>query len=79
MIPSVEITFTCSSCGDRVSVCVAWGDHHTLPKGWGSRDVVPTYVLARRTDHVFACSRPCKRKLDSLYPPPRRPKWFRYA
>lgn len=75
----VDITFHCTACGNTATVSVRWGDHHTLPKGWRSRDVVPTYTLCRRTDHVFACSVPCRRVLDTRYPPPRTPRWFRYA
>jgi hypothetical protein len=75
----VGITFTCTHCASQASVHVLWGDHHTLPKGWTSRDVIPTYALCRRTDHVFACSRECRKKLDAIFPPPRKPKWFKYA
>ena len=78
-IASVRIEFTCTACGALGSVAVPWGGHHTLPKGWRSRDVVPTFVLSRRTDHVFACSKECRLKLDELYPPPKKPKWFLYA
>lgn len=75
----VRITFWCTACSAQASVTVRWGDHHCLPKGWRSRDVVPTYMLARRTDHIFACSPACQRVLNDKFPPPKRPKWFRYA
>lgn len=79
-LPPVEITFTCTACRCRETVKVPWGAHHCLPRGWRSRDIVPTYALARRTDHVFACQQAeCRRALDKLYPPPARPKWFTYA
>jgi hypothetical protein len=78
-LTTVSIEFTCTSCKAKASVRVLWGDHHTLPKGWVSRDIIPTYALCRRTDHVFACSKPCRRELDKKFPPPKRPRWFRYA
>jgi hypothetical protein len=75
----VDITFHCTHCGQKGTVTVAWGDHHCLPKGWCSRDAVPTYALARRTDHIFACSAKCARALNKKHPPPARPKWFKFA
>lgn len=75
----VDITFHCTACGAIATVSVRWGDHHTLPKGWRSRDVIPTYSLCRRTDHIFACSAKCRRLLNETFPPPARPKWFVYA
>lgn len=78
-IPQVEIIFTCTACRGRASIKRRWGAHHSLPRGWSSRDTVPTYALCRRTDHIFACSPACEEKLNDQYPPPPRPKWFPYA
>ena len=75
----VTITFCCTACGATASIHVPWGLHHALPKGWRSRDAIPTLQLARRTDHIFACSLRCARKLDPIYAAPKEPKWFRYA
>lgn len=75
----VDITFHCTHCAATATVTVAWGDHHCLPAGWRSRDAVPTFSLARRTDHIFACSPKCARALNAAFPPPTRPKWFKYA
>lgn len=75
----VDITFTCTACSCRATVSIPWSRHHTLPKGWRSRDVVPTYELPRRTEHIFSCSKACQLELDKLYPPPKKPKWFRYS
>jgi hypothetical protein len=72
----VDITYHCTSCGKTETVSVCWRSHHAMPKGWTCRDVVPTYELPRRSDHVFACSKACRRVLDVRFPPPRVPKWF---
>jgi hypothetical protein len=72
----VDITYYCTSCGGSETVSVRWRSHHAMPKGWTCRDIVPTNELPRRTDHIFACSRTCRKVLDGRYPPPRIPKWF---
>lgn len=76
-IPKVKIIFTCTACAARTYVNVPWGDHHCLPSGWLSRDVVASHNVARRTDHIFACSPACCDTLDERYPPALKPKWFR--
>ena len=75
----VRLTFTCTACKRQASVEVPWGMHHCLPPKWRARDAVPTYALARRTDHIFACSARCQRSLNERFPPPKRPRWFKYA
>jgi hypothetical protein len=78
-VSAVAITFTCTACLSEATVRAPWGAHHCLPKGWTARDCVPTFTLARRTDHIFACSTKCRRVLNERFPPPRVPKWFKYA
>ena len=78
-VTKVRITFTCTECEATGTISVPWGDHHALPKGWRSRDAVPTFKLSRRTHHIFACSSACARALNVKFAAPKTPKWFRYA
>ena len=76
-VSRVDITYYCTNCGTTATVAVRWESHHAMPEGWACRDVVPTYELPRRTDHVFSCpSAECRGALDAKYPPPSEPIWF---
>jgi len=76
-VSRVDLTFYCTNCGDTATVSVRWESHHAMPEGWACRDVIPTYELPRRTDHVFCCPRAkCRTALDERFPPPEEPIWF---
>lgn len=72
----VRLIFRCTSCRKEEAIEVPWQDHHTLPDGWSARDIEATPQLPRRTSHIFACCLPCAMKLDEMFPPPQKPKWF---
>lgn len=76
VVGRVDITYFCTACNKSETVIVRWRSHHALPRGWTCRDIIPTFELPRRTDHIFSCSSMCRRELDNKYPPPRKPKWF---
>src|ERR1700683_344593 len=76
LIGRVDITYFCTACQKQETVSVRWRSHHALPQGWRCRDIIPTNELPRRTDHIFSCSRKCRKMLDVVYPPPKLPKWF---
>lgn len=75
-VSKVHITFCCSHCKNQQTVSGSWGEHHTIPEGWCVCDIVPSFILNRGTDHVFACQQACIDALDKKYPPPIRPIWF---
>lgn len=75
----VKLTFYCTHCGTSAAIKVRWSRHHTIPKGWRSRDAVPSPQLPRRTDHIFACSNECITALDKRFPVPDKIRWFKFS
>lgn len=76
VVGRVDITYHCTACGNTETVSVRWRSHHAMPRGWTCRDIIPTFELPRRSDHIFACSKDCRKELDARFPPPKTPKWF---